>query len=381
VSHSDSFDAVVAGGGIIGCSIAWRLVRRGLSVAVVEPGTPGREATWAAAGMLSPLGEARRPGPFLRLALASFESYPTFVRDIEEQTGIRVDLRTEGCLHVARDDASLRRLEAQVDWQRAAGFDVAWLTGDDARRLEPRLAPDVLAALRIDHDHSVDNRALGRALWSAAAAAGCRFILGRSARRLLVDGGRVQGVELDHGEHVAAGRVVLAAGAWSAGLLGLPRALSVFPVRGQMAAVEAVPPLVKRVILSDHCYLVPRSAGRVLIGATLERAEFHRHVTAGAVATLLAAGVAAVPDLAAAPFLEAWCGFRPGTPDDLPILGADAEVQGLLYATGHFRNGILLAPITAAAITALAMGEEPPVDLAAFDVGRFPGGGAGSAES
>src|SRR5690606_19637630 len=210
------------------------------------------------------------------------------------------------------------------------------------------------------------------ALWAAAARAGAEFRLGVPAAGVLgADDGRATGVELASGERLEAGAVVVAAGCWSALLGGLPRKLPVEPVRGQMLAVGAVPPVLGRTIMAEHCYLIPTADGRVLIGATLERAGFRACVTPAGLRQLVDAATAAVPGLAAAPVVEVWAGLRPGTPDDLPILGADPDVPNLFYATGHYRNGILLTPITAGIVGDLVTGSEPGVPLAPFSPARF----------
>ncbi len=368
---SRTSDVVVVGGGVIGCGIAWRLAERGVTVRVVERATPGSEATWAAGGMLSPLAEADRPGPFLDLALASLERFPDFVEAVEAASGIDVDYdRTHGKLHVAMNDGELGALRHRLEWQRAGGFDVALLDGDEARRIEPALAPSVAGALHLLLDHRVDNRLLGRALWLAATSAGARVDCGATVTSVTPGPSGVT-IGMGDGGTTSATTVVIAAGAWSGTLRGLPRKLPVFPVRGQMVAVERVPPLLQHVVETSACYLIPRSTGRVVVGATQEREGFRRDVTAGAVRALLAGASAVAPELAGATFSEAWSGFRPGTPDDLPILGHDPEAPAVVYATGHFRNGILLTPVTAETIADLVCGEAPAVDLHPFAPDRF----------
>lgn len=367
-------DAVVLGGGAIGCASAWELARRGLRVVVVERGTPGRQATWASAGMLSVMVEGERPDPLLALARASRERYPAFVRALREATGTDVEHRALGKVRVALSDDAAEALRREVERQWAAGVAVEWLDRAAARRLEPSLAGTVRAAALTEEDAHVDNRRLGRALWAAAAAAGVAFRLGVPAARVLGEpGGHAGGVELANGERIEAGAVVVAAGSWSGQLGGLPRPLPVLPVRGQMLAVEAVPPLLRRIVMAAGCYLVPAADGRVLIGATVERVGFHARVTPSGLRGLVDAAVAAVPALADAPVVETWAGLRPGTPDDLPLLGPDPEVSGLVYATGHYRNGILLTPITAEIVGDLVTGARPAVDLEPFSPARFEG--------
>lgn len=370
--NSGAADVVVVGGGAIGCAIAWELTRRGAAVTVVERGTPGRGATWAAGGMLSPLPESRETGAFLTLALASLDRFPALAGAIREATGIDVQHRDDGKLLVAFDGAEAEALAEAYRWQRAAGFDVEWLEdGAAVRSLEPALSAAAVAGMYVVRDHQVDNRRLGRALWLAAAGAGVRFRLGDPVAAIRVGGGVVNGVELVGGERLDAGAVVIAAGSWSARIGGLPRPLPIFPVRGQMVAVETVPPALRRVVRTRRCYLIPRSDGRLIVGATAERAGFRTRPTAAGIRSLLSAALEVLPDLGEAPIVETWAGLRPGTPDELPILGPDPEVKGLYYATGHYRNGILLAPITATLLAEAILGEPATLPLEPFAVDRF----------
>lgn len=376
-------DVVIVGGGIIGCGIAWHLARRGVSVTVVERDRPGGHATWAAAGMLSPLGETASPGPFYDLVMASFRRYDAFVEALEEATGITVEYRESGKLCVALDESEAAELTERHRWQRAAGHEVELLDAGEARRLEPALAPSVVAGLLIPRDRQVDNRRLGRALWVAAARAGARFVLGDPVQSLWLDGpagdpegtgsagGRVRGVALASGTRIEAPCVVLAAGSWSGRIPYAGRTLPVSPVGGQLLALETVPPVLSRVIQATRCYLVPRADGRLLVGATMERRGFSTRPTAGGVHGLLGSALRAVPGLANAPVVELWAGLRPGTPDGLPILGSDPDVAGLVHATGHLRNGILLAPITAELIADVVTGATPALPLEPFRVDRF----------
>lgn len=370
-----STDVVVIGAGIIGCACALSLADRGLSVAVVERNAPGTEATWAAGGMLSPLAEAEHPGPFLDLGLASFARYDAFIARIEDATDLSVDYATDGKLQVALDEAGRQHLVERQGWLAAAGLETTLLDGDEARRLEPALSPLLNAALMLRKDHRVDNRLLGRVAWIAARQAGVRFVVGRSVERIERSGDRVAGVGLDDGRRIAAETVVLAAGAWSAAIEGLPRPLPVFPVRGQMIALETQPPLLRHVIGGERCYIVPRATGRIVVGSTMERTGFTRGVTAGAIRGLIDAVVAHLPSLEQAPLVETWSGFRPATPDELPVLGPDPALGGLVHATGHYRNGILLAPITGELIAQIVTGEATSLDLTPFAPDRFPDDG------
>lgn len=369
-------DCVIIGGGIIGCSAARALAKRGLHVAVLERGSPGRQATWAAGGMLSPLGEAAHQDGLFRAAVASLDLWPAFAAEIASESGVDVEYRPAGKLHLAFDEPA----EAELVSIRArgAGFGVQLLAGHEARAVEPVLSSDVRAALLVGRDHRVNNRILGEAAWKAAAACGADFRLDSQAAEVVTGrDGRVSGVLLENGTTIATKRVILTAGAWSGQIGGLPRIIPVEPVRGQMFAVDASAwrpgsrPFLEHTIDAPGCYFIPRDNGRILVGATVERTAFAVGPTPGGIAMLLEAAIRAVPAVADLPLAETWAGYRPGTPDDLPILGPDPDIEGLVYATGHFRNGVLLAPITAAVVEALVDDGAPPVPIDRFRPDRF----------
>jgi glycine oxidase len=370
-------DVVVIGAGVIGCAIARELASRGRSVVAVERDSPGRRATWAAAGMLSPLGEAGG-GAFLELADQSLARFATFAQWLRDESGIDVEYRTSGKLHVSLGDTDdeLRALAAS---RLASRFDVSFMDGRSARELEPALSDAVTAAVFIGRDHRVNNRLLAQALLASATAAGVQFRTANPVAALLTKHGAVTGVRLGSGEQIEAQHVVLAAGAWSGQIDGLPRPLPVQPMKGQMFSVDArsrdvAGPrahVVQRVLYTPDCYIIPRDDGRLLVGATVENVGFRKGPTVRGIAELMSAATTVLPMIADLPLVETWAGFRPGTPDGLPIIGADADVRGLVYATGHFRNGILLAPITAACVASIVMGERPPLDLAPYDARRF----------
>lgn len=364
-------DVVVIGGGVIGCALAGELARRGVRVTVVERERPGAGASSVAAGMLAPLPESSGLGSFYSLAWASLELYPAFVARLLEATGIDVGYRRDGKLEVALDEAREAALRAAYSRYREGGHEVEWLDGAELRRLEPALAPEVRAGLFISAEHQVDTRYLTRAAWTAAARDGVRFRLGTPAAGIAASRGRVQGVSLATGEELAADRVVVAAGPWSAHLSGLPRPLPVTPVRGQIVVLESSPPLLQRTVGTGGCYLVPRRDGRLVIGSTMENVGFDDRVTGAGVQRLLGAALAGVPSAAGAEVIELRAGLRPGTRDELPILGPDPELAGLFYATGHFRNGILLAPVTAQLLADLLTDAEPGLPLTPFLPDRF----------
>jgi len=370
----ESPDVVVVGGGIIGCSIAHALARRGHSTFLVERGTPAREATWAAGGMLSPLSEGLQPGPFLEMGLESLRLYPSFVRSIRESSGHPVEMVESGKLELAFSDEEVEALR-EVERTRAPGRPGgSWHSSEEIRTREPGLSPEVRGGLFFENEAQVDNRLLGRAAADAARSEGARIREGVPVRSVTGIGGRAGGVELDDGTRIAAGAVVVAAGAWSGRIQGLPRQLPVRPVRGQMLSMEmtemGATPL-RTVVETSRAYLIPRRGGPLVVGSTMEETGFVVETTQEAIEELSKATAAALPALEGRAPLETWAGLRPGTPDDLPVLGEDPAMDGLFYATGHFRNGILLAPVTATALSALICGDEPPVNLAPFGPDRF----------
>jgi glycine oxidase len=361
-------DCMVLGGGLVGCLTALRLAQRRLAVTLVERGRVGGEASGAAAGILAPQAEAHAPGAFLELALRSRAQHLPLAEELRDAVGVDVGYRAEGALVVAHDDAGATALGARAAWQRARGLRVETLAPDAIAGAEPSLAP-VRAALHLPDDHQVDARRLVRAVEAAARRAGVTFIAAE-ARRLRVERARLTGVEID-GDSVGCGRVVLALGAWSARLDGAglpPRAVT--PVRGQLVALRTPLPPVSHVVFGAGGYLVPRADGRVLVGSTEERVGFVKQTTAAGLAELCTRALTLCPALGAAPVERFWSGLRPASPDGLPLVGP-TSVEGLFVATGHYRNGVLLAPLTAEVMAALVTGARPPVDLAPLDPARF----------
>jgi glycine oxidase len=321
--------------------------------------------------MLSPQAEADRADAFLSLLLESRNMYPQFAAQLQAETGIDVAYRDDGTLLVALTAEDERELDERYRWQVADGLSVERLDGEAARSAEPALNRCVRGALRFPDDHQVDNRALARALWAAAQAAGVEMRGGIDAARVVRVQGRVGGVELTNGELLAAESVVVAAGARAGQLGGLPGPLPVVPVHGQLLALEQPSPLFRHVVDSPRGYLVPRAGARLIVGATVEQIGFRRAVTVEGVQSLLAAAVEIAPGLAASTVAELWSGHRPGTPDHRPILGVDPRLPGLVYATGHYRNGILLAPITGRIVADLILGGATTRDLSSFSIERF----------
>jgi glycine oxidase len=364
-------DVVVIGAGVQGSAVALRLAQAGRSVTVLERAVPGAEASSAAGGILSPGVEAVEPGPFYALCRASLARYAAFVADVERLSGMSTSLRFLGTLEVALDDDHAKILAARAEKLLRHGLPVEVLDDAAARKLEPALSPETRGALLFPDEGSLDPRLLGRAAYIAACRAGARFVTGQ-VRRIVTEGGRAVGVEHESGR-IEAGAVVLAAGSWSLQVEGhgLPPG-AVRPVRGQIALLDTRPPLLSRVVFSGHGYVVPRPDGRVLSGSTMEEAGFEKAVTAGGLRHVLEVAAGIAPALDRAPVVETWSNFRPASPDGEPILGP-GTVPGLFYATGHTRNGILLTPVTADAVTAAIVGHAPPVDLAPFSPARLVG--------
>jgi glycine oxidase len=363
----------VVGGGVIGLGIAWRAALAGMAVTVVDQ-APGRGASWAAAGMLAPVTEVHYgEQALLALNLAAAARWPGFAVELEEASGRPVGYRPAGTLSVARDADDNAALEDLYQFQLRCGLEVERLRSRECRQLEPGLAPSIRGGVLAAGDHQVDNRALVEALLAAGHKAGVGLVEDRAVQ-LATDGDRVTGVVLAGGERLAAKTVVLAAGCWSGGLGGLAaEALPpVRPVKGQLLHLRgpADQPLCSRNVRGLEAYVVPRSDGRVVVGATVEEQGFDTQVTAGAVHDLLRAALELLPDVAELELVETVAGLRPGSPDNAPMLGP-AGPDGLVVATGHYRNGILLTPVTADTVTELLVTGQVPGLIAPFGPDRF----------
>ncbi len=364
-------ETVVVGGGAVGCAVARALALEGVVVHLFEEGRPGRKATWAGAGMLSPLGEALDEGPLLDLALRSLRMYPQFVQALEEETGLRLGYRASGKVLVGFDEGEESALRTRAAWGRRHGFGTEWISAGELRTRIPGISEKVRGGLLIPEDHQVENRTLGPALWSAAERAGATMEMERTVSELVCESGRVVGVRLDDGILRHAERVVVAAGAWSGRVPGVPVSVPVRPVRGQIVALRPDACATPLMAASSKVYLVPREDGRLLVGATMEEVGFDERVTAEGVLGMLQGALELLPSLGTAAIEEVWAGLRPATPDGLPVLGPDPEVNDLFYATGHFRNGILLAPVTGNLLRDLILGRTPSTPARPFLPDRF----------
>jgi glycine oxidase len=369
----------IIGAGVVGLGIAWRLAARGVEVSVFDRGAAGQGATHAAAGMLAACAEAE-PGEEALVALGrdSQARWPAFAEELQQASGIDVELRREGTLVIALTSDDQARLFHHLEFQKKLDLPLEWISAAETRRREPHLAGKLAGAVFSPQDHQVDNRKLATALGLAARAAGASINEHTPVASISSQGRRVDGVVLADGRKHAADTVVLAAGAWSRGIASsipdLPaRSLPpVRPIKGQMLALRMDPaaPLINHVIWGPGIYLVPRRDGRLIAGATVEEKGFDTTITAGGLLTLLEAAWRAVPAIEELPIDEMWVGHRPGSRDDAPILGP-GPLDGLIYATGHHRNGILLAPVTADAIARLVLDGTLDPAIRPFGIERF----------
>jgi len=365
----------IIGAGVIGLGIAWRLAARGVSVAVFDKGVSGAGASHAAAGMLAACAEAE-PGEeaLVTLGRVSQARWPAFAAELKQASGVDVGLRPEGTLVVALTSDDQARLSHQLTFQQKLGLPLQWISAAETRRREPHLAGKLAGAVFSPEDTQVDNRKLAAALRIAAEAAGARIREHHEVKTISSDAGRVDGIILADGTKVGADVVVLAAGAWSRSIDGLAPELRppVRPIKGQMLALRMDPaaPLLTHVVWAPGAYLVPRLDGRLLVGATVEEKGYDTSLTAGGILTLLEAAWRVVPAVEELPIDEMWVGHRPGSRDDAPILGT-GPIDGLIYATGHHRNGILLTPVTADSIAQLVLEGAADPAIRPFGIERF----------
>lgn len=357
---------IVVGGGAIGLSIARELFRRKVAVVVFERGQPGREASWAGAGILSPGDPDRAVGAFARLMALSFRLHETWATELLAATGIDNGFRRCGGLVVGDTPAEARGLdEHSRDW-RAQGIDACRLSRDDIRRIEPALNPDLAAVWHLPETAQLRNPRHLQALAAACSAAGVEIRTDCPVERLLGEGSSVIGVRTARGD-LRADAVVVAAGPWSEELLApVGVTIRTRPIRGQIVLLSTERPLLTAIVERGPCYLVPRPDGKLLIGSTEEDVGFEKGNTPEAIAELIAFAAHLAPATAQATFERAWSGLRPGNADGRPYIGAVEELRGLYVAAGHFRNGLQMSTGTATVIADLVTGRKPPVDLAEF---------------
>ena len=372
---SRTADVLVVGGGIIGCSVALRLAQAGLSVIVLDRGEPGAEASSAAAGMLAPQGEMVEPRPFSDLCMASRSLYPRFAAEIEELGGHHVGYRSDGSLRVALDEKQQEELAEVHRQQTAQGFSLQPLTAAEVHERVAGLSPQIRSGLFVPGDHWVDNERLMRALLTACRHVGVHIEAGQGVRKFNTKGQRIENLEAasDPAGRAAtytAKTYVLAAGCWS-GELAAPLGLNLplAPCRGEMMEF-ATPRELPLVVRAGIHYLVPRPEQRVLVGTTAEYVGYEKAVTGQGLRSILEGAARLAPLVNGLRFQRAWAGLRPDTPDHLPILGY-GEIENLVFSTGHFRNGILLAPLTAEIISELILKGSTSRPIEAYRPTRF----------
>jgi glycine oxidase len=368
----NSFDVVVVGGGIIGSAIAFRLAQEKLRVVLIDGQTPGREASWAAAGMLSPAPDCPDSIPLVPMGRASLALYPNFISELHGITGREVVFRREGTIEAIFSSEAEKELSTLIALHHGLGLAAEPLRIEEARRLEPALGREARAAALLPDEACLDNRSLTDALLAAVVEQGVEMIAHTRVSRIIRDGARCAGV-VAGGRNISAGHVVLAAGAFCAAIEGVAPGPVVRPVRGQMVALHNGGVRLTRVLRSDRGYIVPRndaSPQRLVAGSTIEEAGFDKRVTPQGLEKIFSAAQELAPGLAGAEVIETWSGLRPGTPDSLPLLGP-GELDGLIFATGHYRNGILLAPITAKLVTEWVTERRVSLDWERFSPLRF----------
>ncbi len=353
---NDRADVIVVGAGVIGLACAWRAAQRGLRVIVVEGHGPAAGASGVAAGMLAPVGELSfGEGALLELNLESAALFGSFVAELEGATGVDTGFDRCGALHVALDRDEAEQLRRRHRLQRELGLEAEWMTPRRCRELEPGLAPSIAGGVHAPGEAAVDPRALCAALLAALDREGAEVRGGSAVSGALVSAERLEGVRIESGEELRAAHVVLASGAWAGTSEWLPESArpQVRPVKGQIVTLRgpASDPVCERIVASERVYVVPRADGRLVLGATVEERGFDTTVTAGGVHELLREAYRLLPEIAELELLETGAGVRPGTPDNLPLIGPGA-IEGLLLATGHYRNGVLLAPLTAERVAA-----------------------------
>jgi glycine oxidase len=364
-----TFDVAIAGGGLIGGTIAFELARAGLQVGLFDRHHPDESSSWAAAGILSPAPENSGMISTVPLGRASLQLYPEFVASVEEISGQSVGYRARGTLESLFSTDAQEKLSTIIALHHGLGLKAEPLSADDAREMEPALSPELEAAVFRPDEACVDNRALTKAVLRAAERCGVKTFAASNVQSIAKNEGRCAGFVVD-GDKVRSRWTIIAAGCCSAEIEGAAHYAPVRPAKGQMIALRAKDLSIERVLWGDHVYLVPRNDGRILAGATVEYVGFEKNVTVGGLQKIISGALQLAPALADAQIEETWAGLRPDAPDHLPIIGP-TDLDGLLIATGHFRSGILLAPITARLIREWITTQNVGLDWARFSPMRF----------
>lgn len=374
MNFGDKSDVLIIGGGVIGLSLARELHKKGAGkITIAERGVCGMEASDSAAGMLAPHAETMRIDDFFRFCSESNEMYPDFAAELLEETGVDIELDREGTLYLALTEDDSEEIRWRYEWQKGAGLNVEHLTAEETRKAEAFVSPDVRESLFFPDDRQVENRNLVKALKMYAGLNGIEIRENSEITTLLSAGTRINGAETHHGK-LFADKTVLATGAWTSLIKLGPGTVpvKVKPVKGQMIAFRTAKRLFQKVIYSPRGYIVPRIDGRVLAGATVEDAGFDKQTTEAAIELLRATAAEISPSLGNLDISESWAGLRPFAGDGLPVIGGIAGYENLLVATAHYRNGILLAPVTAKVLADEIVGNGASEYLKVFRAGRFP---------
>jgi len=368
-------DVVVAGGGIIGCAIAYNLRKLGIDVIVLDKGEIGVEASSAAAGLLAPLGSLSGPGPFADLLLASFALFPSLIPELEEVSGIRTEYEQTGALRIVRNPRHIANLRKRMEEWQPLGLEMHWLSGDEARQREPLLSPDVCAAIHAPEESQISASQLTRAFAQAAIQRGAKLYSHSEITGVQHHNARVTSVQTAQGETITCSHLVIATGAWSARFgewLNIP--VPVSPQRGQILSLrQPSPPLspLHHIVFGEAAYLAPKSGNTIVVGATKDEVGFDKHMTAGGLSWLLSTAIRLTPALEGCVINRLWTGLRPKTSDQHPILGAAPNWENVTLAVGHGSVGIMLSAITGQAIAELVTTGRTPEIVREFGVGRF----------
>lgn len=384
MNFSENRDILICGGGVIGLSLACELRKRGAGGVTVLEKNPacGQESSRAAAGILAPQAEADEANNFFRLCAASRDLYPDFAEELFNETGANIELDRAGTLYLAFTEKDSREIEKRFAWQTKAGLPVERLTATEIRKREPFVSPDVREGLFFPRDWQVENRQLLNALRKFAGKSRIEIIENAEVKNLIVKGGRATGAETHNGKF-SASKIVLATGAWTSlvKISGAPLPVKVKPMRGQMICYKTAKKLFSHVVYSPQSYIVPRGDGRILAGATVEDAGFDKGVTGAGVEFLRENAYRIAPNLVNLEIADAWAGLRPFAADGLPVLGAFAGIENLFAATAHYRNGILLAPLTAQILAGKILENSDSEFLEIFSPRRFAANAEWSAGS
>jgi len=364
-----SYDAIIAGGGLIGSAIALELARNDLRVALFDSHEPGQEASWASAGILSPAPENPGMISMVPIGQASLAIYRDYIATVEELSGIATGYRARGTIEALFSQHAREELNTIVALHRGLGLRAEAISAREAREMEPALSEEVEAAVLRPEEASVDNRLLAKALLEALKRSGVEIHAGAGVQSIWREGSRCVGASVQS-EKISEKFTIIAAGSFSSQIAGVEEYAPVIPAKGQMLSLRCDAAKIDRVLWSERIYIVPRNDGRILCGATVEHVGFDKAVTASGIHSNLNGAIEMAPSLAQARLEETWAGLRPDTPDHLPILGP-TDLEGLFIATGHFRSGVLLTPITAKLIGEFVAGKTPSVDCSRFNPTRF----------